>query len=172
MKYLFLIISISISSKIYSQFYDISNKDSIEIIISKNKIIQNKIQIVNKKEFSIIEIHKLSLSFYPKKNLEKQVLKKVKNFIKDYEKGLTQEKLKLKYDDIYRDSVLISKQSLTLFDKRKILPKINVIKIELDKNENVYRDLDLYCIDVLNTQTCSNSIISLNSVKFYNLIKE
>ncbi|SHK71313.1 hypothetical protein SAMN05443634_10312 [Chishuiella changwenlii] len=170
MKYLFLIISISISSKIYSQFYDISNKDSIEIIISKNKIIQNKIQIVNKKEFSIIGMHKLSVSFYPKKNLEKQVLKKVKKFIKDYEKGLTQEKLK--YDDIYRDSVLISKQSLTLFDKRKILPKINVIKIELDKNENVYRDLDLYCIDVLNTQTCSNSIISLNSVKFYNLIKE
>ncbi|WP_188435056.1 hypothetical protein, partial [Chishuiella changwenlii] len=133
-------------------------------------IIQNKIQIVNKKEFSIIGMHKLSVSFYPKKNLEKQVLKKVKKFIKDYEKGLTQEKLK--YDDIYRDSVLISKQSLTLFDKRKILPKINVIKIELDKNENVYRDLDLYCIDVLNTQTCSNSIISLNSVKFYNLIKE
>ena len=75
----------------YSQFYDISSNDSIKIIISKNKIIQNKIEILNKKEFSIIEVYKLDISFYPKNNLEKKILKKVNNFIKDYKRGINQE---------------------------------------------------------------------------------
>ena len=119
MKYLFLIIFVSISSKIYSQFYDISNNDSIEIIISKNKVIQNKIKILNKKDFSIIETYKLNISFYPKRNLGKKTLKKVKNFIKDYERGTDQEKLKLKYNDIYNDTVLIPKENLTLLEKKK-----------------------------------------------------
>ncbi|WP_312555397.1 hypothetical protein [Empedobacter brevis] len=171
MKYLFLIIFVSMSSKIYSQFYDISNNDSIEIIISKNKVIQNKIKILNKKDFSIIETYKLNISFYPKRNLGKKTLKKVKNFMKDYERGTDQEKLKLKYNDIYNDTVLIPKENLTLLEKKKILPKINIVKIELYSNQNLYKDLDLYCIDILNIQKCSNTIIDLNSVKFYNIIK-